>query len=129
MRKTLSNPVFLSAVALATINQILEKGFGIFIPVIHSYLDDLLCFPIVLTLGLSVYRSVYPNYCLNWFHMLSVLIIYSVYFEWILPKQSSNFTADPFDVIMYLIGLAIFSYFINQNNDLGSISRTKHIES
>lgn len=116
------------AVVLAAINQTLEKGFGIFLPVIHNYLDDLLCFPIVLTLGLAAYRSVYPDYRLSWFHMLSVFIIYSVYFEWILPKQSSNFTADSVDVLMYGVGLAIFSYFINQNSNLGLNSRTLNTE-
>ncbi len=119
MRKTLSNPVFLLAVVLATVNQILEKGFGIFIPLIHSYLDDLLCLPIVLTLGLAAYRFFWPNYRLTTWHMLPVLLVYSVYFEIYLPSVTANATADIVDVVMYTIGLTVFGYFINGSDAVG----------
>lgn len=113
MRKTVSNPVFLVCLSLAFINQIIEKGFGIFIPIVHSYLDDLLCFPIVLTLGLAAYRAVIPNYRLGMVHMLSVLIVYSVYFEGYLPLVSDS-TRDWMDLVMYLLGTVVFGYFINK---------------
>ena len=119
MKRTLLNPVFLLAVLLASINQILEKGFGIFLPVLHSYLDDLLCFPIVLTLGLAVYRFFWPNYRLTLWHMLPVLLVYSVYFEIYLPSVSANATADIKDVVMYTIGLTVFGYFINDGDAVG----------
>ncbi|TNF27396.1 MAG: magnesium citrate secondary transporter, partial [Bacteroidetes bacterium] len=61
MKRTLTNPIFLLCVALAATNQVLEKAFGIFAPIVHCYLDDLLCFPIVLTLGLAMYRYFSPN--------------------------------------------------------------------
>ncbi len=113
MRRTLSNPVFLVCVVLATINQILEKGLGIFLPLIHSYLDDLLCFPIVLTLGLAMYRYFKPNYELSAWHIWPTVVIYSVYFEWYLPQTSTVYTADVFDVLMYALGALIFQRFIN----------------
>ncbi|MFM1874878.1 MAG: hypothetical protein RL266_615 [Bacteroidota bacterium] len=119
MKRTLSNPVFLLAVVLAAINQTLEKGFGIFIPIIHSYLDDLLCFPIVLTLGLAVYRYFWPNYRLTAWHIWPTLFIYSLYFEWYLPRTSDAYTSDLLDVSMYLIGLTIFGYFINGRDVVG----------
>lgn len=124
MRQTLSNPIFLLCVALAATNQILEKALGIFIPVVHSYLDDLLCFPIVLTLGLATYRYFKPNYKLTAWHIWPTVITYSVYFEWYLPQTSAAYTADGLDVMMYLIGLTVFSYFINREDTLGLI-RTK----
>lgn len=119
MKRTLSNSIFLLAVLLATINQTLEKGFGIFLPVIHSYLDDLLCLPIVLTLGLAAYRFFWPNYRLTPWHMLPVLLVYSVYFEVYLPSVSANATADIVDVVMYTIGLTVFGYFINDSDTVG----------
>ena len=125
MRRTLTNPVFLVCVMLASVNQILEKGFGIFVPLVHSYLDDLLCFPIVLTLGLAMYRYFKPYYLLSGWHMLFTFLLYSIYFEWYLPKVSSSATSDPFDILMYLVGLTVFGYFINQNDELGLI-RTKN---
>lgn len=124
MKRTLSNPIFLLCVALAATNQILEKALGIFIPVVHSYLDDLLCFPIVLTLGLAMYRYFIPNYRLTPWHIWPTMIVYSLYFEWYLPQTSAVYTADGLDVMMYLIGLTVFSYFINREDTLGLI-RTK----
>lgn len=118
MRKTLLNPVFLVCILMAAINQIVEKGFGVYIPVIHSYLDDVLCFPIVLTLGLAMYRFFKPNYRLGFWHMCPVLVIYSVYFEWFLPQTSHSYIGDYMDLIAYLCGLAIFGYFINNENSL-----------
>ncbi len=126
MKKTLLNPVFLCCVILAIINQTLEKGFGVFIPLVHSYLDDLLCLPIVLTLGLSVYRIVWPNYKLRLWHMIPVLVVYSIYFEWHLPQFSSGYTSDIFDVLAYTVGLTLFSYFINDEIGLGLESQPKH---
>ncbi|MGB1317834.1 MAG: hypothetical protein ACPG5W_06495 [Flavobacteriales bacterium] len=119
MRRTLLNPVFLICVCLTSANQIIEKGFGVFIPIVHAYLDDLLCFPIVLTLGLAVYRLRDKHYTLSLWHILPVLVVYSVYFEWYLPRISETATSDPIDVVMYLLGLTVFGYFINRNDAVG----------
>lgn len=116
MKRTLTNPVFLTCVMLATVNQILEKGFGVYLPVVHSYLDDLLCFPIVLTLGLAMYRYFKANYELSGWHIWPTVIIYSVYFEWYLPQTSAVYTADVFDVLMYALGALIFQRFINRSS-------------
>ena len=124
MKRSLLNPVFLVCVFLAIVNQILEKGFGVFVPFIHSYLDDFLCFPIVLTLGLAVYRFTYPEYRLNRWHIIPTFIVYSVYFEMYLPQTSSAYTSDFYDLIAYLCGLTVFGYFINYNDAVG-LKRTK----
>lgn len=118
--------MFLCCLSLATANQALEKGFVIFIPLIHSYLDDLLCLPIVLTLGLAAYRIVWPTYKLRLWHMIPVFVVYSIYFEWYLPQISLAYTSDLFDVLAYTGGLTIFSYFINDENGLGLESQPKH---
>ncbi len=114
MKRTLSNPIFLLCVTLAATNQVLEKVFGVFIPVIHSYLDDLLCFPIVLTLGLAMYRYFSPNYRLTPWHIWPTVIIYSVYFEWYLPQTSIAYTTDILDVLMYVLGSILFDLSINR---------------
>lgn len=51
--------------------------------------------------------------------MLPVLLVYSVYFEVYLPSVSASATADDFDVMMYICGMTIFSYFINNKDVLG----------
>jgi len=116
MKKTLTNPFFLVALALATANQVLEKGFGIFIPIVHSYLDDLLCFPIVMTLGLAAYRYFWPDYQLSVWHIWPVVLIYSIYFEWYLPQTSVAYTSDVVDVAMYVLGALLFQRFINRSS-------------
>lgn len=119
--------MFLISVVLATTNQILEKGFGIFLPVIHSYLDDLLCFPIVLTLGLAMYRYFKPNYQLSAWHIWPTVIVYSVYFEWYLPHTSTVYTADVLDVLMYVLGALIFQRFINRSSTDFSLAGFQNI--
>ena len=116
MMKTLSNPVFLVCLFLASSNQVLEKMLGIFVPYVHSYLDDLVCFPIVLTLGLATYRLVQPNYKLTAWHIWPVVVIYSVYFEWYLPQTSAAYTSDIVDVLMYVLGALIFQRYINRSS-------------
>ena len=113
---TLSNPIFLICVVLALINQLLEKAFGIFILLVHSYLDDLLCFPIVLTLGLAAYRSFWPNYRLTAWHVWPTVLIYAIYFEWYLPQTSAVYISDVVDVLMYALGALIFQQFINRSS-------------
>jgi len=119
MKRTLFHPVFLICLILAAINQLLEKGFGVFIPVVHSYLDDLLCFPIVLTLGLAMYRYFRPYYRLGFWHIAPVFLVYSIYFEWYLPRVAPSSISDPIDILMYLGGMTIFSYFINRSDAVG----------
>ena len=118
MIKTLSNKVFLVCLLLASANQILEKGFGVYIPIVHSYLDDVLCFPIVLTLGLAAYRLVDEQYTLTKFHYVFTFVVYAVYFEWYLPQISSNATSDGWDLLAYTVGMTLFGYFINTEDEV-----------
>ena len=39
------------------------------------------------------------------------LIYVSILFEWVLPKINAKYTADYYDIIMYIVGLLVF-YFI-----------------
>jgi hypothetical protein len=81
-----------------------------------SYLDDLLCLPLVLGLVLAVHRLRHPGPGLILIrgHSLVALLLFSVYFEVILPRLSSGFTADPVDVVMYGIGWCVFEWGINR---------------
>jgi len=115
MKKTLLHPVFIIAVVTAALNQIIEHH-GVYIPVVHSYLDDLLCFPIVLTTGLVSYRTVYPWYRLGPWHIWPLFLFITIYFEVYLPKISMLYTADPADVLFYLAGIFIFQKTINAPN-------------
>lgn len=113
MRGVITNPVFYGSVILAILSRFLEE-MGVYLPFVHSYLDDLLCFPIVLSLGLIGYRIVTPSYILTKWHMWLVVAIYSVYFELYLPTTSVINTADFVDVIMYGLGAFVFDRTVNK---------------
>ena len=40
-----------------------------------------------------------------------ISVIWAIYFEWYLPTQNSIHTADPLDVVMYLVGAASFYFW------------------
>ena len=109
------HPLFLLAIFLAGANQFAERVLDISVPVVHCYMDDLLCFPIVLTLGLAAYRSIIPDYRLTGWHIWPLVLTYSVYFEWYLPSRSGNYTSDILDVVMYTFGAVLFQLCINSS--------------
>jgi len=113
MIKTLTHPMYLVAIILAAANQWVERK-GVYIPFIHAYLDDFLCFPIVLTTGLAAYRWLWPNYTLGAWHIWPMFVFFVVYFEVYLPGTSSVYTADAWDALAYLLGILVFQKYINQ---------------
>lgn len=118
MKRTLSHPVFVFSISLAIINQLMERVGGIYLPFIHSYLDDILCFPIMLTVGLSVYRLAWPNYRLTHWHIWPLLIVLVLIFEVYLPPTSPKYTRDPWDVLAYTVGIFIFQFTINKEPEI-----------
>jgi hypothetical protein len=115
MKSTLLHPLFILAVLLAATNQWLEKSLGLYIPFVHSYLDDILCFPIVLTTGLSVYRLVWPTYRLTPWHIWPLFTVMVIVFEVYLPTTSNLYTRDYWDVLAYLMGIILFQQTINKS--------------
>lgn len=113
--RTLIHPVFITAVLLSAVNQLLERN-GIFLPVIHSYLDDLLCFPIVLTVGLTGYRILHQDgsYTLGPWQVWPAVVLYAVVFEWVLPSTSPVYTSDVLDVAAYVVGTMVFLRWVNR---------------
>jgi hypothetical protein len=114
--KLLRHPLFILAVLLFLTNQWLEYS-GIYIPLLFSYLDDLLVMPIVLTLTLLFQRSVtYRNqaYVFSPWHVVVAIVYFALVFEVVLPRYSERYTADPFDVLAYTAGGFLFYTFINQ---------------
>ncbi len=102
--------IFWISLLLFTVNQILES-IGIFIPIVHSYLDDVLCSPIVLGFALFVqqqftYRN--SNYVLSRGMIVLFVLWYALIFEVLLPNYSSRYHADGWDVVAYAIGAYMF---------------------
>ena len=120
MKQVLMNPVFYGSVVLAVINRTFEE-LGVIIPFVRSYLDDLLCFPIVLSLGLIGYRLIDSNYQLTKWHIWPIVALYAIYFEAYLPSTSALYTADIVDVLMYSVGAVIFDRTSNQSEGKGQV--------
>ena len=75
-----------------------------------SYVNDLLCMPVVLGVCLFLIRKFSKNKQLkiSLFSVLSLAALYSVYSEYYLPKVTERYTADVVDVLFYFTGAIIF---------------------
>ena len=97
------------------INQLIEF-LGINIVFFNSYLDDLLCFPIILSVILFIHRKwrlKNKYFVLPISHIIISVLIFVVIFELLLPMISLKFTADIFDIVAYIAGSIFFFKFIN----------------
>lgn len=84
---------------------------------VRFYAADFLCMPIVLSIclwGVRAWKSD-ANLRLSLFNILSVVGFYSVYFEVYLPPRNQRYTADIWDVGMYLGGALLF-YLVQELN-------------
>jgi hypothetical protein len=110
----LKNKIFLASALLFSLNYLLEKGFGIFIPFIHAYMDDLLCMPVVLTLTLFLLRWLLnnPAFILSKKQVFFAVIYFSLAFELLLPIYSDNYTSDVMDPFAYGIGAVAYYNWI-----------------
>lgn len=113
----IKNPYFFIPLLLFTGNQILEKGFGIFIPWVHSYLDDLFALPVILGITLLIYRRIHPlreKFRFKKEHVIVAFIYLSIVFEGLLPWYSDRYVRDIWDVLFYALGAVTFYFKINR---------------
>lgn len=113
----IKNPFFFLPCILFWVNQYLEKAQGIFIPLVHGYLDDLLAIPVILGITLQVYRWIHPlkhafSFTKN--QILVAVAYISLIFEGLLPLWSDVYVRDPWDIFCYGLGSVYFYYLINK---------------
>ena len=101
---------FLILYSILFISKKLELHFP---ELINSYLSDLLCIPIVLSI--ARYGVAYwindAHFQLNRWHMAFACLAFIGVFELALPSYNSVYTSDTFDALMYIIGTIIFDRF------------------
>lgn len=117
MPRPLQHPVFLLCAALFIAHQLLQKFVHYPLPFIDSYLDCLLCMPLLLTGLLLEHRYlVFKNaaYRLPANEIVLITFVLAVLFEWGFPMLSDAFTADWGDVIAYAVGSFVFWRYLNQ---------------
>ena len=101
-----------------------------------GYGDDLICLPLVLGWVLIVQRlrGRSTGLVLGAGHGLAAFLLFSLYFEILLPQINTGFTADPWDVLMYAAGWGIFQLGINRpcresSWSCGSVHRLQRVSS
>lgn len=81
----------------------------------RAYFMDFLCMPIVFGIILYLLRLFQPNFWLSAGLMLSLTLLYTIYFEVILPPINARYTADWGDAFCYTAG-AVAAYFVQQSD-------------
>lgn len=84
---------------------------GYVIPIVHAYMDDFICIPIMLFPLLLVYRKWLvrsPGYTFPLSYVLMAWIVLCVVFEIILPIQNKAHISDPIDMVLYGLGGCVF---------------------
>ncbi|KAA3439488.1 hypothetical protein [Rufibacter hautae] len=82
---------------------------------LRSYLDDLLCLPLLLTVTLFLMRMLYgPQVRFTKYHIGFVVAYVSLVFELLLPRYMERYTSDLLDVVLYALGGWFFHRFLNK---------------
>ena len=113
--KALANPIFLfSCVAYAALKATRYSNFRV--PLVHDYVADVLCMPVVLTLSMVAMRLLRqnPGYQLNRAQIITTVLMFAILFEGLFPLMSPRFTADPIDILCYAAGALLFSKWMNK---------------
>ncbi|SOC80967.1 hypothetical protein SAMN06296241_2532 [Salinimicrobium sediminis] len=111
--------------SLFLVNLFLLKFF--FLPeFFSSYLNDLLCMPVVLGICLFLIRkfSRKEQLKISLFSAFSLAAFYSLYFELYLPEVTQRYTADVVDVLLYFTGAFAF-WLVQRKDDPPIISEKK----
>lgn len=107
--KTLHGYIFLSLGVFFCVQ--IFKLFSVSAPSwVFHYLNDFLTIPIVATIGLHVVWFIRKDKTLRLglFTIFSLVMLYSIFFEYYLPQQSDRYTGDVFDVVCYFAGGVVF---------------------
>ncbi len=115
--KNFRHPVFWGSCVLFLTHQLIQKGLDIHIPFVHSYLDDLLVMPIILTLILVERRRLYSwgeKFVFSFPETIGLVVAFSLIFELLFPYFSFKFTFDWWDFLAYAIGGVIFYRYLNR---------------
>ena len=125
--KTLKNKLFIIGVAISSIVYILQR-LKINLPLlINNYLNDILSIPITLFVVLAIIRNIKgENYKLSIPIIFSVVVYYSIYFEYYLPQNNVRYTADYIDILCYCLGGFLF-YFIQKFSLLPTTRKVNEI--
>ncbi len=99
---------------VAIVHQFTQEVFNIVL--LSSYLDDVLIIPIAMGVSLLIQRFYIVKDQAFTYSIWSVIVtwlFFSVAFELVIPKYSTSYYVDRFDVLAYALGGFIFYFIIN----------------
>jgi len=109
------SPYFWFSFLLFSANQLLERFHKI--PLLYSYLDDLLAPGIVLGFALFFFQKVFPadpSFVLDIRLLIAFVLVYSILFEFVFPWTDARHTADYWDIVAYSVGTITFHFWGNR---------------
>ena len=91
-------------------HQYLQKIASISLSLVDSYLDPLLCMPILLHLIVWERKLFHrrAEYTLSLSHIVGYVLLVSILCEIVLPLWNEKMTADPWDIACYALGGFIY---------------------
>lgn len=102
--------LFWVSLLMFAVHQLLQKGFGIYLPFLHAYLDPFLAMPILLGVFDWERRWRYGAAPLKIWEVAVVTIFFSLLFECGFPRWNPRFTADGYDVLAYALGASVYGW-------------------
>lgn len=111
--KTIKHPFFI-VISAIYLSYYIIKQTDLSVPVfVSSYLADLLCIIIVNTFALWLIRKIknLPHYEFSIGTVSLSVLLFSVYFEVVLPQVNSYHVADVWDVLCYLISGFVYLFW------------------
>ncbi len=108
---------FSIAILLFVISQLLQY-FNSAPLFVSSYLDDIVVIPIILPIVQVLLRIIQKNqhYQLDFGMVLTTVLLLTIVFEIILPRYSTRYTSDYWDVFCYSLGALFYWKFQNKPN-------------
>ena len=103
--------LFLLCLLLFICHQVLQKGFGISLPLLDCYLDNLLAMPLLLTLLGWERRWLFKRvsgWKLSNLEVVAATVYVIIVSEILFPWLSPAFTADWRDAVVYAFGSLVF---------------------
>ena len=110
------SPFFIACCTLFVLHQVLQLAFGIYIPLVHAYLDNLLSMPIILTLLVAERRYLFKrgvHYQFSFAEVVIATVYVSVVSEFLLPLLSNRFVYDPVDFVFYFLGTSLYLFSLH----------------
>lgn len=101
---------------LACVHQYVQKELNLQLPLLHAYLDDVLCMPIFLAIWRWEKQLLWKTVKLQSAEIVFLTCFIFVIFEGILPRFSVVYTSDWRDGLAYSCGSSIFYLLQKKSN-------------